>query len=126
MLAEMLADLVETYTSLSVKLQMGLGGTTICFEALRKGEIDAYPEYTGTGLFAILNAPAKERDSLTGDASLVYDYVKSEFERRFDLTWLDPFGFSNSYALILRPDTLDRLGIRSTSELVKRVGLASR
>jgi osmoprotectant transport system permease protein len=118
-LAEMLADLVETFTPLSVRLATGLGGTKICFEALRRGDIDVYPEYTGTGLFAILGGtPAS--GVVVSDAQGVYDYVKHEFAARFALEWMPPFGFSNSYALIARADMLDREAIHSTSELLDR------
>ena len=100
-----------------MKLATGLGGTKICFEALRKGDIDVYPEYTGTGLFAILEGtPA----SAGPDAQTVYDHVKREFASRFALEWLPPFGFSNSYALIARADMLEREGVHSTSELLER------
>jgi osmoprotectant transport system permease protein len=116
-LAEMLADLVETFTPLSVKLATGLGGTKICFEALRRGDIDVYPEYTGTGLFAILEGTPALAGS---DARTVYDHVKREFAARFALEWLEPFGFSNSYALIATSAVLDREGIHSTSELLER------
>src|SRR5262249_54792614 len=75
-LAEIFAELVETYTALRVDLKTGLGGTNICFEALKRGEIDVYPEYTGTGLLAILDVPAAVRDGLVGDAEHVYDYVR--------------------------------------------------
>lgn len=117
-LAEMLADLVETFTPLSVRLATGLGGTKICFEALRRGDIDVYPEYTGTGFFAILGDP--EPPGGTADAQLVYDQVRREFAARFDLEWMQPFGFSNSYAVIGRADALEQSGIHSTSELVER------
>jgi osmoprotectant transport system permease protein len=117
-LAEILADLVETFTPLSVKLATGLGGTKICFEALRRGDIDVYPEYTGTGLFAILGDP--QPTGGTADAQRVYDHVKREFAARFDLEWMQPFGFSNSYAVIGRADVLEQSGIHTTSELVER------
>ena len=119
LLAEMFADLIETYTGLSVRLETGLGGTKICFEALRKGEIDVYPEYTGTGLFAILDATPSERDPLGRDATRVYEYVKHEFDRRFELEWLAPLGFTNTYAVILRNDPTATRDLHTTSELSK-------
>jgi osmoprotectant transport system permease protein len=110
-LAELLAQLVETYTPLSVKLSTGLGGTKICFEALRRGDIDAYPEYTGTGLFAILGASDAAVD--VGDARAVYEHVRREFAARYAIRWLSPFGFSNTYAVIVRGDS----GARRVSDL---------
>ena len=119
-LAEMFADLVESYTSLSVDLKIGLGGTNICFEALRRGEIDLYPEYTGTGFLAILDVPSDVRSALVGDAERVYDYVRREFDVRFGLAWLAPLGFDNRYAVVVTNETAERLGVTTTSELVER------
>jgi osmoprotectant transport system permease protein len=119
-LAEIFADLVESYTPLRVDLKTGLGGTNICFEALRRGEIDLYPEYTGTGLLAILDVPSEVRTALVGDASRVYDYVRREFDARFGLEWLPPLGFSNRYAVVVTAETADRLGVRTTSEFLAR------
>ncbi|HSK80066.1 MAG TPA: glycine betaine ABC transporter substrate-binding protein, partial [Thermoanaerobaculia bacterium] len=48
LLAEMFAQLLEARTDLEVERRLGLAGTQICFEALRSGAIDVYPEYTGT------------------------------------------------------------------------------
>ncbi len=112
LLAEMLGDLVEAYTPLTVELKLGLGGTKICFEALRKGEVDVYPEYTGTGLFAILGAPAAR----ARDASAVYDYVRREFDARFGLEWLAPLGFQNTYAVIVSPRIAATKSIHTVSE----------
>jgi len=119
-LAEVFADLVETYTPLRVDMKIGLGGTNICFEALRRGEIDLYPEYTGTGLLAILNVPKDVRDELLGDASRVYEYVQREFATRFALEWLTPLGFSNRYAVVVTNETAERLGVTTTSQLLAR------
>ena len=75
-----------------MRLETGLGRTKICFEALRNGEIDVYPEYTGTGLFAILDASPTERGAppaVTCDDASEFD-GKREFDRRFELEWLAP------------------------------------
>ena len=120
-LAELFADLVESYTALRVDLKTGLGGTNICFEALTHGEIDVYPEYTGTGFLAILKPPKDVETALVGDAARVYDYVRREFASRFALEWLSPLGFSNRYAVIVTSETAERLGVKATSELVARI-----
>jgi osmoprotectant transport system permease protein len=124
-LAEMLAELVETYTPLRVKLETGLGGTKICFEALRRGDIDVYPEYTGTGLFAILGGVSGAKVDVT-DAQRVFDYVKREFDARYSLEWQAPFGFENTYALITRAATTSRVGTTKASEFVVRFGDGTR
>jgi osmoprotectant transport system permease protein len=119
-LAELFAALVESYTALRVDLKTGLGGTNICFEALRRGEIDLYPEYTGTGLLAILDVPSETRNALIGDEVGVYDHVRREFDARFALEWLAPLGFSNRYAVVVTSETADRLGVKTTSEFLAR------
>ncbi|MBR9998073.1 MAG: hypothetical protein KFF73_03840, partial [Cyclobacteriaceae bacterium] len=63
LLAEIVAQLLEKSEGYKVNRRFGLGGTMICFEALRQGEIDLYPEYTGTGLTAILNRNIEGKDA---------------------------------------------------------------
>jgi osmoprotectant transport system permease protein len=109
LIAEIVAQLLEDH-GVKVGRRFGLGGTMICFEAIRQGEIDLYPEYTGTGLTAILN-----RDPKGKNARETFDEVGKVFDQEYGLTWLEPLGFSNKYALVIR-DTLD---ISSISELDK-------
>src|SRR5262249_44329937 len=59
LLGEIFAQLLESRTNLHVERRLGLAGTQVCFEALKSGAIDVYPEYTGTGLASILGEPAK-------------------------------------------------------------------
>ena len=114
LLAEMLAQLVEEHTDLEVERRLGLGGTIFVFNALRAGEIDIYPEYTGTGWAIHLGETERVSDPLR-----VYLHVADEFERRFDISWLQPFGFQNSYALAVREETALELGLRTISDLVE-------
>ena len=112
LLAEMFAQLIESHTALTVERRFGLAGTQICFQALTTGDIDLYPEYTGTGLVTILDEPAIQ------DPSSVLNHVRSEFRKRWDLWWLTPLGFDNSYALALRRDRAKALNIRTITDLV--------
>ncbi|SNC63866.1 osmoprotectant transport system permease protein [Hymenobacter gelipurpurascens] len=116
-LAEMYAALIRGYTGLEVESKTGLGGTNICFEALRTGAIDLYPEYTGTGLLVLLQPPTAVVDSLGGQPAAVLAYVQREFRRRYQLEWLAPLGFNNTYALLMRRQQAEKLGIASVSEL---------
>jgi len=95
-LAEMMAQMIEKRTDLSVDRKFNLGGTIICHQALKRGEIDLYAEYTGTGLMAILQLPAMN------NPDEVYDRVSGEYLNRFSLVWLEPFGFNNTYTLTVR------------------------
>jgi len=95
--AEMMARIIEIKTGYHVERKLNLGGTMICHEALLKGEIDMYPEYTGTGLLAVL----KSKESFTTPGK-VYDFVSRKYEKQFNLKWLPPFGFNNTYAFAVR------------------------
>ncbi len=122
LLAEMMSVVIENYTELDVELKTGLAGTKICFDALVQGAIDLYPEYTGTGLLVILKADDQSRERVIQDPNQVLNYVRQESQQRYDLNWLEPFGFNNTYALMMHREDAEKLDIRSLSDL--RVYLA--
>ena len=109
--------LLEGFTQLKVETRTGLGGTKICFDALNNNEIDMYPEYTGTGLLVILKPNGKDLDQMAGDREKVYEYVKKAFDEKYDLKWLKPIGFNNSYALMMRRSQAGQLHIKTISDL---------
>ena len=112
LLAEMFAQLLEA-RGLPVERRLGLGATEIAFGALRTGAIDVYPEYTGTGLLAILH----ERPG--ADPRAVYAQVVREFAARFGVRWLPPLGFQNTYAIAVRRETAERFQLRTLSDLAR-------
>lgn len=112
LLAEMFAQLLEHH-GIRVDRRPGLGATEIAFAALRAGEIDVYPEYSGTGLLAILNEEPQS------DPDAVFARVSREFERRFGIRWLPPLGFSNSYAIAVRRETAEALALVTLSDLAR-------
>lgn len=116
-LTNMYAMLIRGNTDLDVSTKTGLGGTKICFDALTNGQIDFYPEYTGTGLLVLLHPSKTEVESLHGDRDSVYSYVRENFQTQFGLTWLKPVGFNNAYALMMRSAEADSLKIQSISDL---------
>src|SRR6201991_2449450 len=116
-LTYMYAMLVRGYTDLQVSSKTGLGGTKICFEALVNDQIDMYPEYTGTALLAILQAPEAATARLTGDRDSVYNYVRRRFNAEYHLSWLDPIGFNNAYALMMRRGQARQLRIQTITDL---------
>jgi osmoprotectant transport system permease protein len=118
-LANMYKMLVNGYTDIEAITKTGLGGTKIAFEALTNGQIDLYPEYTGTGLLVLLQASQPVVDSLIGDNQKVYNYVAGEFSKRYHITWLAPIGFNNTYALMMRRQQANSLNIISISDLQK-------
>lgn len=120
-LAEIYRQLLEGYTTLSVVSKTGFGGTQLCFDALRTGAIDFYPEYTGTGLLVILQPSDTVLDSLNGQPEAVYNYVNQEFTRRYGLGWQKPLGFNNAYCLMMRRPEAQSLGIHSISLLTSYI-----
>lgn len=113
-LGEMLTLLVQSRTHLTVEHRSGLGGTLVCFSALRNGQIDVYPEYTGTAWSIVLKEPGKISDPLK--AFLV---VQTEYRDRYDIEWLRPFGLNNTYALAMREDLAKKLDVTTISDLVR-------
>jgi osmoprotectant transport system permease protein len=116
-LADMYSMLIKGYTDYDVATKTGLGGTKICFDALANNQIDFYPEYTGTGLLAILQSSKKTVDSLGGDKNKIYKYVKNVFETKYSIKWLQPIGFNNAYALMMRQKQAKDLGVKTISDL---------
>ena len=113
----MYALLIKGNTNYDVATKTGLGGTKICFEALNNNQIDFYPEYTGTGLLAILKPSVKTVVAVSVDKEITYNYVNTEFQKKYDIKWLQPIGFNNAYALMMRKNQANSLHIKTISEL---------
>jgi osmoprotectant transport system permease protein len=113
-LGEMFALLLEEHTELEVEHRAGLGGTLVCFGALQNGEIDLYPEYTGTGWAVVLGHTERVSDPLR-----TFLEVQSRFRARWDVEWLSPLGVNNTYALAMTEERAAALGVRSISDLAR-------
>ena len=94
-----------------VDRRLNLGGTFVCHQALKAGELGLYPEYTGTAFTAIL---ARKPVS---DPELVRAEVAKEYRKRWNLVWSPPLGFENTFALVMRRDEAARLHISKISDL---------
>ena len=116
-LVELFRQLIEGYTDLKVVAKPGLGGTKICYDALRLGDIDLYPEYTGTGFQVLLSPPEEVVAKIFTDADAVYQYVKTACDQRDDVQWLPPLGFNNTYALMTRQQLATEKGWHNISDL---------
>lgn len=110
-LGHMLADLVEAHTGFKVDRRFNLGGTLVCYNALRQGGLDAYVEYTGTALTTILKDPPQN------DPGRVLQRVRAVLADRDKIACLDPFGFENTFAILMRREQAESLGIRTISDL---------
>ncbi len=111
-IGEMLAQLVENKTDLQVNRKLNMGGTFINFEALKKGDIDIYTEYTGTGLTAQLKM------DVMSDPDETYRVVSEEFDKQFDIKWLKPLGFNNTYAAAVSRAVADEYDLKTCSDLI--------
>ncbi|ADI01417.1 Substrate-binding region of ABC-type glycine betaine transport system [Syntrophothermus lipocalidus DSM 12680] len=110
-MGEMMAQVIEAKTDLKVNRKLNLGGTLVCWQGLKKGELDFYPDYTGTGLMAIL-----KRDVIT-DPDEVYRIVQEEYNKQFKIKWLEPFGFNDTYAIAVREEFAEQNNLKTISDL---------
>jgi osmoprotectant transport system substrate-binding protein len=102
-LGEIIAQHLEHRLHRPVERRLNLGGTLLAHEALVNGKIDLYPEYTGTALAAVLKLPVES------DPSAVLNRVRSEYEKRFHVEWLDPLGVEDDFAMVVKgPDARAR------------------
>ncbi len=116
-LAEMFDILIESQTQLTVDLKLGFGGTKLNFDAMENGEIDLYPEYTGTALLLLLQPEKEIVDSLIADKDMVFEYVKTHSKANHDYEWLPPLGFNNTFAILMKEEEAGKHGIESLSDL---------
>lgn len=116
LLCELFAQLLES-RGLTVERRPGLGATEIAFGALRSGAIDVYPEYTGTGLIAILHDSLA--DSVLADPRAVFAHVARRFADEYRVRWLPPLGFQNTYAIAVTRATASKYDLRTLSDLAR-------
>lgn len=116
LLAEMFAQLLES-RGIEVVRRPGLGATEVAFGALLTSAIDVYPEYTGTGLVAILRDSLA--DSVARDPRAVYAHVSLRFADAYGVRWLPPLGFENTYAIAVRRETAAEHGLRTLSDMAR-------
>ena len=111
-LGELLAQQIETNTSLVVKRQFDLGGTFVLHEAVRRGQVDGYVEYTGTAWTAILKRPP------ISDAQRVWKETVKRYQSQFDLTVFPSLGFDNTFAILVRTGDAQRHQLHTISDLL--------
>jgi glycine betaine/choline ABC-type transport system substrate-binding protein len=108
LLGEIVAQMLEAQ-GVTVERKFELGGN-LCHESLRSGELDVYPEYTGTAFTAILKHPP------VTDPTAVYEQVKREYAANFNLEVGPPLGFSNDFAILVRAADAQRLNLKTISD----------
>ncbi len=112
-LGELLAQHIEANTKLKVNRRLHLGGTFICHEAIKSGQIDAYVEYTGTAFTTILKQKA------ITDPQKVYQQLKQGYAQQFQLEVMPPLGFQNTFAMIIRGDEARAKNVQTISQAAK-------
>jgi glycine betaine/choline ABC-type transport system substrate-binding protein len=113
LLGEILAQQIERRTGIPVERKLNLGGTLLAHEGLKSGGIDLYPEYTGTALTAVLKRPVLR------DSGQVLEAVRHGY-REWKLSWLDPLGFDNTFAMVVRSEDARNGGWRTLTSAARR------
>jgi osmoprotectant transport system substrate-binding protein len=112
-LGELLAQEIEAKSNLKVERRFYLAGSYICQQALASGRIDAYVEYSGTALTAILKQPVDR------NPQSVFNTVRTLYASRYQVTAAEPLGFENTFAMVIRGDDARRLHVGTLSEATK-------
>ncbi|MFZ1809145.1 MAG: glycine betaine ABC transporter substrate-binding protein [Cyclobacteriaceae bacterium] len=113
-LGEMLAQLFEN-EGYTVERKFNLGGTAVCYEALRGEAIDLYPEYTGSLAEEILKS----------DKKLNHQMLNEELQSQLGLEISSSFGFNNTYALATTPEIAESKDLKTISDLQKIENMAA-
>jgi osmoprotectant transport system substrate-binding protein len=112
-LGEMYALVLED-KGLKVERKLNLGGTPVAQAGLQSGQIDLYPEYTGTGLLTVLKEPAQSNQKQ------VFDTVAKAYKEKFNLVWLEPAPMNNTQALVMTQEGSKKYGIKTISQMVAK------
>ncbi len=110
LLAEIVAQALEA-KGVHVDRRLNLGGTFVCHKALVAGDLDLYPEYTGTAFTAILSKKPM------ADPAAVRREVESEYARQWGVVWSPPLGFENTFALVVRGEDARKWNLKTISDL---------
>jgi len=112
-LGNMLATLIEKKTNIKVETKLNLGGSGLAYTALKTGEIDMYPEYTGMSLVGIM------KQAPISDPAKAYKAVSDYYIKNYGITWLKPYGFNDTYTLSVRQATAKKYNLETISDLAK-------
>ncbi|MBO5115592.1 MAG: glycine/betaine ABC transporter substrate-binding protein [Peptococcaceae bacterium] len=111
-LQEILAQLIEAKTDLTVeRIEPIAGGTSNIQISMENGEIDLYPEYTGTGWLTVL------KHEETQDADYMFAELNKQYNEKYDMSWVGLYGFENTYTLAVRAETAAQYGLTKISDL---------
>lgn len=111
-LINMYKILIEDETDLNVELEPSLGKTTFLFNALESGNIDIYPEFTGTAITQFL-----DETPVSNDKEEVYEQARSGLLKNNDLVLLEPMDYNNTYTLAVSKVFAEEHNVKSISDL---------
>lgn len=106
--------LIEDATDLDVELKAGLGKTAFVFSALQEGSIDIYPEFTGTAIVTHLGEKAQ-----SNEPKEVYQQAKNGMNEKYDMAFLEPMKFNNTYAVTTTKELAEKYDLESIGDLNK-------
>lgn len=112
-LGEILTQHLQKKLSVPVERKFSIGDTTLVHQAFQAGEIDLYPEYTGIALTAILKL-----DSIS-EPSVVLERCRQEYRSRMAAEWMEPLGFDNSFAMVVRGEDARAQGLETITDAEK-------
>ncbi len=110
-LGELMAQHIEAKTGMKVDRRFYLAGSYICQQAMMGGRIDAYPEYTGTALTAILKQPVDK------DPERVLSTITRLYKQKYNIGVGPPFGFENTFAMVIRGSDANRLHLERLGQV---------
>lgn len=113
-LGELVAQALER-EGLAVQRKLNLGGTFVANRGLRSGELDVYVEYTGTAVTSVFHQPVPH------ESALALEQARALYAAQ-GVSALDPLGFNNTFAILVRADDARALGLRTVSDLSRVAG----
>jgi len=113
-LINMYKILIEENSKIGVELKPGLGKTSFVFNALKNGDIDIYPEFSGTAVFTFLN-----ETPVNNNAEDVFNQAQKGMETKFKMVMLKPMKYNNTYAIAVSKKFADENNLKTISDLAR-------
>jgi glycine betaine/choline ABC-type transport system substrate-binding protein len=117
LLGYMTIETLNANTDINAKDEVGLGGTTTNFKAVKEGQIDVYWEYTGTAWSTL----PPSQDEVITDSEKLYNKLDENWDDQHNLEFLERAPFNNTYVLTANPDWVKETGIKTISDFAKHV-----
>lgn len=114
----MYKELIENNSDIHVNLKTNFGKTSFLFNALKSGEIDVYPEFTGTVLETFL----KDNKNTSNDPREVYEYARDQIKQQENMDYLEPMRYQNTYAVAVKRSFAEENGLKTIEDLKKVEG----